>query len=170
VISISSLPVISISSTPSFSSSPFLTPGECSCEINIDGSIGYRVTKRQSEWRSDEERKIKKFNWILKQSEINYYRVLTMKTRQRPNEWRSDRKGSDDDECVNLIGYQRCRCIVRYDTIHVSLLRIATIQPIRQSSDSKKRYTSLTLGIVTYRNVSYDSYRESYDTEIIALN
>jgi hypothetical protein len=29
---------ISISSTPSFSSSPILTPGECCCEINIDAS------------------------------------------------------------------------------------------------------------------------------------
>jgi hypothetical protein len=30
---------ISISSTLSFSSSPFLTPGECCCEINIDASF-----------------------------------------------------------------------------------------------------------------------------------
>jgi hypothetical protein len=40
-----------------------------------------------------------------------------------------------------------------YIIILVSLLCIATIQPIRRSSDSTQRYASLTLSIVTYRMI-----------------
>jgi hypothetical protein len=73
----------------------------------------------------------------------------------------SRQRWSDDGEATEHVQFNR-RCIVRYDTIRI----VASNR--NDSGDSANLRYNATVRIVSplSRTVSYDSYRESYDTEI----
>jgi hypothetical protein len=81
----------------------------------------------------------------------------------------SRRRGSDDGEATERTQFNRC-CIVRYDTIRYDTCIVSSNR--NDSGDSAILRYNATVRIVSplTRTVSYDSYRESYDTEITVIN